>query len=135
MNFLKLSLGIKNERALKASPALWGLVFCVCFAACSTVAQDAKAGSDVSKLVGDWSGDSTCVKKEKFPACNDEKVVYHIKEVPGKPNTVNLSADKIVNGKPDFMGAFDFIYDAKKQTLTTEVKNERVHFLIELTVK
>ena len=91
--------------------------------------------SNVAFLVGDWSGDSTCVNKEKFPACNSEKVVYHIKEVAGKPDTINLAADKIVNGKPDFMGDFDFAYDSKKQTLTTEVKNDRAHFVIELVVK
>ena len=62
-------------------------------------------------------------------------VVYHITKVADKPNTVNLSADKIVNGKPEFMGAFDFIYDSKKQTLTSEFKNERVHLLIEFVVK
>ena len=92
-------------------------------------------GGETAKLLGDWTGESICVNKEKFPACNDEKVVYHIKAVDNKANTVNLSADKIVNGKPEFMAAFDFIYDPKKQTLTTEVKNERVHFLIELAVK
>ena len=33
------------------------------------------------------------------------------------------------------MGAFDFIYDSKKQTLTSEFKNERVHLLLEFLVK
>jgi hypothetical protein len=96
----------------------------------------ASAQSDkVSQLLGDWNGESVCVNKEKFPACKDEVVVYHIKKVPDKPDTVNLSADKIVNGKPEFMGAFDFIYDAKKQILTSDFKNERVHFLLEFVVK
>jgi hypothetical protein len=92
-------------------------------------------GDEISKLVGNWSGESICVNKEKFPSCKDEMVVYHITKVADKPNTVNLSADKIVNGKPEFMGAFDFIYDSKKQTLTSEFKNERVHLLIEFVVK
>src|SRR5262245_38532479 len=92
-------------------------------------------GDEISKLVGNWSGESICVNKEKFPACKDEVVVYHITEVKDKPNTINLSADKIVNGKPEFMGAFDCVYDAKKQTLTTEFKNERVHLLLEFVVK
>ncbi|HYJ91834.1 MAG TPA: hypothetical protein VEV84_11040, partial [Pyrinomonadaceae bacterium] len=71
---------------------------------------------EIAKLIGNWSGDSICVNKERFPACHDEKVIYHITKVADKPNTVNLSADKIVNGKPEFMGAFDFVYDPKKQT-------------------
>src|SRR5262245_18466389 len=91
--------------------------------------------NDLSKLIGDWKGESLCVNKEKFPACKDEVVVYHFTEVKDKPNTVHLSADKIVNGKPEFMGAFDFVYDAKNQTLTSEYKNERVHLLLEFVVK
>src|SRR5262249_34325623 len=89
----------------------------------------------LSNLVGNWSGESICVNKDKFPACNDEVVVYHISKVADKENTVHLSADKIVNGKPEFMGEFDFVYDEKKQTLTSEFKNERVHFLMEFVVK
>jgi hypothetical protein len=109
------------------------------FAVLTACAQKEKPkdeqNSEIANLIGDWSGESICVNKEKFPACNDEVVVYHIKEVAGKADTVNLSADKIVNGKPEFMGAFDFIYDSKKHTLTSDVKNERVHFLIEFVVK
>jgi hypothetical protein len=75
------------------------------------------------------------VNKDKFPACHDEVVVYHIKRIAGKSETVNLSADKMVNGKPENMGDFDFIFDTKKQTLTTEYKNDRVHFTIEFDVK
>jgi hypothetical protein len=97
--------------------------------------QTEKRQSDVSDLLGDWSGESVCVNKEKFPACKDEVVVYHITKVAGKADTVHLSADKVVNGKPEFMGEFDFIYNAKSQALTGEFKNERVHLLIELIVK
>ena len=118
---------------------LWLPVLFLLFPLSSCVAQTDKptniTGGEIAKLLGDWSGESICVNKEKFPACNDEKVVYHIKAVDDKVNTVNLSADKIVNGKPEFMGAFDFIYDPKKQTLVTDFKNEMVHFLIEFVVK
>src|SRR4051794_9131279 len=111
--------------------ALCGLLFCGFLNACAVVAQDENTttvqDSEIAKLIGDWYGDSICVDKQKFPACNDESVVYHIKEVAGKPDTVNLSADKIVNGKPEFMGAFDFVYDPKKETLTGEFQNSRTH--------
>ena len=34
--------------------------------------------------------------------------------------------DKIVNGKPETMGVFDFVYDAEKQTLSSEfTRNDR----------
>ena len=112
---------------------------CGFFAVCPTVAQREEAeraqGSEVSKLVGDWLGESICVNKEKFPACHDEQVVYHVVVASGKTDTVTISADKIVNGKPEAMGTFDFIYDAQRRTLTSEFKNERVHIIFEFTVK
>jgi len=116
------------------------MICCVVFVAVSSACAQAdkpKASTDdaVTKLVGDWSGESICVNKDKYPACNDEVVVYHITKVADKENTVHLSADKIVNGKPEFMAEFDFVFDAKKNTLIGEFKNERVHLSIEFTVK
>jgi len=92
-------------------------------------------GTEVSKLVGDWSGESICVNKEKFPACHDEQVVYHVVMASGKTDTVTITAEKIVNGKAEAMGTFDFIYDAPKRMLTSEFKNDRVHGIFELAVK
>ena len=112
---------------------------CGFVAVCPTVAQaetsERAQGGEISKLVGDWSGESVCVNKEKFPACNDEHVVYHVVVASGKTDTVTITADKIVNGKPETMGTFDFVYDARKQTLTSEYKTDRVHIIFELAVK
>jgi hypothetical protein len=117
----------------------WCFVLCGLFAVCPTVAQQGKheeaQGGEISGLVGDWSGESICVNKKKFPACNDEQVVYHVTVAQGKTDTVIIAADKIVNGKPEAMGTFDFVYDARKQTLTSEFKNDRVHIIFELAVK
>ena len=114
-------------------------ILCGFFAVCPTVAQREEAeraqGGEVSKLVGDWFGESICVNKEKFPACHDEQVVYHVVVASGKTDTVTIAADKIVNGKPQAMGTFDFVYDARKQTLTSEFKNDRVHIIFEFAVK
>jgi hypothetical protein len=107
------------------------LVLCGLFFTLSTAAQ----GDDINKLVGDWSGESVCVNREKFPACKDEQVVYHVAPAEGKADTVTITADKIVNGKPETMGVIDFVYDARKQTLTGEFKNGRVHISLELAVK
>lgn len=118
---------------------IWSFILCAFVAVCPTVAQVEKSegaqGGEISKLVGDWVGESICVNKEKFPACNDEHVVYHVAVASGKTDTVTIAADKIVNGKPEAMGTFDFVYDARTQTLTSEFKNERVHAIFELTVK
>jgi len=109
-------------------------ILCGFFAVCPTVAQGTQGG-EISKLVGDWIGESICVNKEKFPACHDEQVVYHVIMTSGKTDTVTISADKIVNGKPEPMGTFDFIYDAQRRTLTSEFKNDRVHIIFEFAVK
>ena len=117
----------------------WWFILCGFFAVCPTVAQGEKPegaqGGEISKLVGAWSGESICVNKEKFPTCHDEQVVYHVVAASGKTDTVTITADKIVNGKPEAMGTFDFVYDARRQTLTSELKNDRVHIIFELAVK
>jgi len=110
-------------------------VFALTAASCQNTSPEPGQTDEIAQLIGDWSGESICVNKEKFPACHDEKVVYHITRVADKPNTVNLSADKIVDGKPENMGAFDFVYDSKKQTLTSEYKTDRVDILMEFAVK
>jgi hypothetical protein len=117
----------------------WCFVLCGFLNARSTAARDEKPkgehGDELSRLVGNWSGESVCVNREKFPACNDEQVVYHIVVAPGKTDAVTITADKIVNGKPEAMGTFDFVYDARRRTLTSEFKNDRVHVIFELAVK
>src|SRR3954469_11825046 len=74
-------------------------------------------------LFGDWSGESKCVGSN--PSCHDETVVYHISRSKDDATKINISADKIVDGKPDFMGAFDCDYDRDKQTLTSEFRIPR----------
>jgi len=116
----------------------WCFILCGFCAVYPTVAQEEKPeaqGSEISKLVGDWSGESICVNKEKFPACNNERVVYHIVVTSGKTDTVTITADKIVNNKPVTMGTFDFVYNARRQTLTSELQNDRVHIIFEFAVK
>ena len=117
----------------------WCLILCGFCAVYPTVAQDEKPlgaqSSEISKLVGDWSGESICVNKEKFPACNNERVVYHVVVASGKTDTVTITADKIVNNKPETMGTFDFVYNAQRQTLTSEFKNDKVHIIFEFAVK
>ena len=110
-------------------------MFALTAASCQSPKPTPGQTDEIAPLIGDWSGESICANKEKFPACHDEKVVYHITRVADKPNTVNLSADKIVDGKPDNMGNYDFVYDPKKQTLTSEYKTDRVDILMEFSLK
>jgi hypothetical protein len=60
--------------------------------------------------------------------------VYEIGASPGKPNTVTVKADKVVNGKRESMGDLDFTHDAKSGSWTTEFENTRIHARWRLTV-
>ena len=88
----------------------------------------------VDAIVGTWRGSSLCVDRQAAPACNDEQVVYEIGASPGKPNTVTVKADKVVDGKREFMGALDFSHEAKSGSWTSDFENPRVHALWRLTV-
>jgi hypothetical protein len=56
----------------------------------------AYAGDEESRLEGNWRGDSLCVADRT--ACRDEKVVYRIAKIPGKPDRLAITGDKIVTG-------------------------------------
>lgn len=75
---------------------------------------------DGSRLVGNWAGESVCVNKENRPACRDEQVVYRIAEPPDEAGKVTISADKLVDGKPELMYVLDFKYDAAEGKLVGE---------------
>ena len=86
-----------------------------------------------SSLLGDWTGESICVGE--VGACHDEQVVYHFAVSKSDSQKFTLSADKIVNGKPEPMGEIDFAYDAANHILTGEFQNPNTHVVIQLTVK
>jgi hypothetical protein len=87
---------------------------------------------DGSKLVGNWRGESICVGN--LPACHDEQIIYRISKPPDQQGMVTITADKIVDGKPETMGILDFKYDPEKGRLTNEFTNNRYHGVWELTV-
>jgi len=74
-------------------------------------------------LIGDWSGESKCVGTNTL--CHDEVVVYHITRSKDDVKKVMIAADKIVNGKPDFMGNIECVFDPEKGTLRSEFKIPR----------
>ena len=53
----------------------------------------------------------------------------------GKSNILTVTADKIVNSKPETMGVLDFVYDAQKQTLSSEVTRNSWHSIFEFAIK
>lgn len=88
----------------------------------STTAFGQKKQS-IEEILGDWTGESKCVGNN--PYCHDEVVVYHLTRSKEDAKKVNMAADKIVNGKPEFMGEFDMIFDGEKMTLTVEFTIKR----------
>jgi len=67
-------------------------------------------------LVGTWRGTSICADREHWPACNDEQVIYEARLKHRAPDTVTVSADKVVNGVRD-NGSFRF--DGRQPTLAS----------------
>ena len=93
----------------------------------------ARGSAQTSSIAGDWSGQSTCAGNN--PSCHDEYVVYHISVDFNDPTRVNISADKIVDGKLDWMGNIALKYDAAKQTLTGDMQSPRYKGVWEFAVK
>lgn len=98
-----------------------------------TPTHQAATADDGSQLVGDWTGESICVGSN--PACHNERVVYHIKKIEGEPYKFRLSADKIIDGKPEWMYDLDFKYDRRTRIFSGEFTNSRYHGLWEYLVK
>lgn len=74
----------------------------------------ALSGADQTKLAGDWKGESICLANK--PPCTDEKVVYHFGD-PDGAGLVEVSADKIVDGRAIGMGTVKMQYDKEKGAL------------------
>jgi len=66
-------------------------------------------------VAGTWRGESLCTTDAA--ACHNEKVVYYIKDVPDRPDVVEIQADKIVDGKTVTMGTSEYSYDRANHTL------------------
>lgn len=121
----------------KAAEASWrrffgcsraaGLLFALAVTA-GFAAPLAAAGPDAASIEGVWKGTSICVDREVAPACKDEVIVYTFTRKDGAPaGTVALNADKVVDGKREFMGELIGTWDGAKGTWTCEMRTPRWH--------
>jgi|SRR6266850_4722607 len=78
-----------------------------------------------SELIGTWRGTSTCVDRVAAPACRDEVVVYDF-AVGEKAGSVRWKADKVVEGRREFMGEMELVYDAGDRCWKAEFSSPRV---------
>ena len=89
----------------------------------------ALASSATNNPVGTWRGESKCLVKPS--ACRDEDSVYRVSKT-DQPDKVNLSANKVVDGREVNMGSGDCAYDAKAGSLDCPLPNgNSIHFLID----
>jgi hypothetical protein len=106
------------------------ILLCALFTLCFVPFSAAQAKSaDHSAVVGDWHGTSLCLVKPS--ACHDEEALYHVKRAPEKPGKLFLQADKVVDGKPEYMGDADCAYDPAKKFLRCDFPKGYVELTLE----
>ena len=86
-------------------------------------------------ILGTWRGTSTCVDRQRHPACKDEVVLYEFRRKAAAEGVVTLSAGKIVEGQVVPMGELDCRWDAERRSWTSEFRNEGVHILWSFVVR
>ena len=86
-------------------------------------------------ILGTWRGTSTCVDRQRHPACKDEVVIYGFRRKAGEEGVVTLNADKIVEGQVVPMYELDCRWDAGRRAWMSEFRNERVHILWSFMVR
>ena len=75
-----------------------------------------QSAPSASGLAGSWEGDSKCTVRDS--PCRDEHVVYRITPDKKNPAQVSIDADKVVDGRPQFMGTIVCQYHAAQATLS-----------------
>jgi hypothetical protein len=84
-----------------------------------TIACHAASRADTDGIGGDWRGESICTVHPS--SCHDEHVIYHITE-PDSAGKLQINADKIVDGKPEFMGTIDCTFDRQHSSIACTMK-------------
>ena len=91
------------------------------------IACHAASIPDSAGLAGDWTGESICTVHPS--PCHDEHVIYHITE-PDSAGKLQINADKIVDGKPEFMGTIDCTFDRQHSSIACPMNNGTWEFTI-----
>ena len=87
--------------------------------------------SNAQSLEGIWKGTSICQIKNS--PCHDETVVYHITK--NGDNSYQIIANKIINGKEDYMGTIIFTFDPKQSVLSSIDSAREVKWEFKVTDK
>jgi hypothetical protein len=73
-------------------------------------------------VAGVWEGSSLCTVPSS--PCHDEHVVYHFTADAKDSSKFSVDADKIVNGKEEFMGTLSCVYTAAKKELYCDSRGD-----------
>jgi hypothetical protein len=77
------------------------------------------SSSSVTSPIGEWRGDSIC--QQKASACNDEKALYRVSQVDGRPDLLAITFAKVVDGRIVVMGTIpDCHFDSGAATIRCE---------------
>ena len=95
------------------------------------VAVAAWSGESVD-AIGAWEGESKCMVPDS--PCHDEHVVYHIAADKQDAAKLTADADKIVNGKAEFMGTLSCVYHAGESLLSCTFVDSRQENLWEFHI-
>lgn len=88
------------------------------------LALSAQQPTKVADLVGVWEGESVCVNHKVAPNCHDEHVQYVVTK--SKSGDAHFVANKLVDGKWEWMGDLEFRYDRDRHQWRADYKNSRV---------
>jgi hypothetical protein len=102
--------------------------------ACRTLAPALAAQQSAATILGQWRGQSICVKAEWNASCNDEQVIYRFEPAAAGGRVVTMHAFKIVNGVEEPMGDLDFAPDSVPNQWSGEFSNARVHIRVSYIV-
>jgi len=89
------------------------------------LAAPAAAPAPKSEILGVWKGSSICAKVEGNEFCHDESVVYTIVDVPDRPATVALKAERVVDLSLKPMYSLYFTYRPEQGRWTSEFTRPR----------
>ena len=78
--------------------------------------------SAAPSVAGTWEGSSLCTVPNS--PCHDEHVVYHIKPAPKGPARFLIDADKVIDGKEEFMGTIECTFTAEKGELYCDTSGD-----------
>lgn len=78
-------------------------------------------------LAGTWTGRSLCAVRPS--PCHDEEVIYRLTK-PDANGDFKIEADKMVNGKPDFMGTLECKFERATSKITCPMKTDVWEFTV-----